>query len=315
MEPSQARTRRAMMMVCSMMLASCASTPAEKDDSDLYGMLYDGESTAAYGTEFPVDNPAEAYRSGDRAAQAGDLDRALYEYVRGLRLEDEPPADPLYSVGSIHYRRGNHRMAETAYRMALDADPDHGRAGTGLGLVQLETRQYQAAERQLRAVADNGNASWRTHNALGILADLRQEFDEALGHYEHALADTPENPVVLNNLGYSRYLAADWEGAHQALRRALRIDPDYDRAWRNLGLVHIRQRNYDDALDAVRRSGTEAEAYNDVGYVSMLEGRYSEAVEFFQKAMRLSPTFYVTASENAKEAQRKLLRAARSESE
>lgn len=295
-------------MMMGVVLAGCASNPGE-GDSDAYSMLYEGESTAAYGTAFPVDNPAEAYQNGDRAARSGDFDRALYEYIRGLQLEEEPVADPLSKVGSIHHRMGNHELAELAYRMALDVEPDHGTAGTGLGLVQLEARRYGQAEKQLRAVADNGHGSWRTHNALGILADLEEDFSAAANHYHRALERAPGNPVVLNNLGYSRYLAADWGAARDALRKALRSDHDYDLAWRNLGLVYARESNYEDALEALRRSGGEAEAYNDVGYIAMLDGRYSQAVRFFQEAIRLAPSYYVTANENAEEARRQSLKA------
>lgn len=307
MELKQPRRTAFLTMALSIVLAGCATSPRDQE-ADVYGLLYDGESTAAYATAFPVSTPAEAYRNAERAAQEGDLDRALYEYIRGLELEEEPVADPLYRVGAIHHRQGNEELAEMAYRMALDADHAHGAAGTGLGLLQLERRRHREAEAQLYAVADNGNGSWRTYNALGILADLQEDFDTAARHYNRALEWGSRNPVVLNNLGYSRYLAADWEGARSALQQAVRNAPDYDLAWRNIGLVHAREGNYEDAIEAVRRSGSEAEAYNDIGYVAMMEGRYSEAMTFFREAMRLSPTFYTTASENAEEAERRHLR-------
>jgi tetratricopeptide (TPR) repeat protein len=304
----QTRRKLFLALVFSVSLATgCATTPRQQDP-DLFGMLYDGESTAAYATAFPVGSPEEAYANAELAARGGDLDRALYEYIRGLRLEDEPAAEPLYRIGAIHHQRENHRLAEMAYRWALEADPDHGAAGTGLGLLQLARRQYDEAEAQLLSVSDQGNSTWHTHNALGILSDLHGHFDEAAGHYRRALDSSPENYVVLNNLGYSRYLAGDWGGARDALHGALRSNPNYPMAWRNLGLLHAREGNYDAALDALGRIGSEAEAYNDIGYVAMLEGRYTEAAFFFEEALRLSPTFYVTASENARHLERRIRR-------
>jgi Flp pilus assembly protein TadD len=298
-------------LALSAILAGCASIP-RNESPDVYGMLYDGESTAAYATAFPVGSPAEAYGNGDMAARAGDFDRALFEYIRGLRLESEPVAEPLYRIGAIHHQRENHRLAELAYRWALEVDPDHGPGATALGIMQLEKRQYAEAATQLESVTRSGNANWRTHNALGILSDLHGDFEEAARHFSDALNASPGNPVILNNLGYSRYLAGDLEGARDALRQALRANPRYELAWRNLGLVHAREGNYDAALDALARSGTEAEAYNDIGYVSMVGGRYSEATFFFQEAMRLSPAFYATASENARHLERRIRRSAAS---
>lgn len=291
----------------SVSLAGCATT-GQMQEPDLYSMLYDGESGAAHGTASPVSTPEEAYRHGEAAARAGDYDRALFEYIRGLQMEDEPAAEPLYRIGSIHDQRNNHELAEMAYRRALEVDPSHPEAGTSLGIMELQRRRYSEAEAQLRAVTDEGNANWRTYNALGVLADLQGNADEAVRHYTRALRKDPDNATVLNNLGYSRYLSGDWRGARDALRRALRSDPNYEMAWRNLGLVHVREQAYDDALEAFGRSGTDAEAYNDIGYVAMLEGRYADAKFFFEKAMQRSPTFYLTASENVRQAERQIRR-------
>ncbi len=298
-------------LMLSTLLWGCASNP-NNGEADPYGLLYEGASTAAYGTAFPADTPEEAYANAELASRSGDLDRALFEYIRGLRLEDDEHrrAHPLYRIGEIHHERGNLRLAEMAYRWALEADPEHGAAGTGLGILHLQRRHYSTAEAQLESVARSGHGSWRTHNALGILADLQGRFPQAARHYERALEASPDNPIALNNLGYSLYLAGDWAGAKRALTQAVRLYPDYQLAWRNLGLVHARQRDYDEALQAVARSGSEAEAYNDIGYVSMLEGRYEEAMEFFMEALRLSPSYYVTASENARYTERRLRRAA-----
>ena len=291
----------------SLILAGCATT-ADNEEPDLYGDLYDGESTAAYGTAFPVSSPEEAYRNGDAAARSGDFDRALFEYIRGLRLEDDPPADILYKIGSIHHERANQPLADIAYRWALEVQPGHPDAGTGLGIMLFQQRKYSEAEAQLRPIARGEDATWRAHNTLGILADLREQFGQAEREYNRALELAPGHHVILNNLGYSRYLAGDLQKARGALRQALRSNPDYEIAWRNLGLVLTRIGDYDEAVEAFARNGSRAEAYNDIGYVRMLEGDYAGAADFFEEAKRLSPSFYVTANENARQAKRQMRR-------
>lgn len=281
-------------------LSGCAASNSRHGGSDAYGALYDGESTAVYSTAFPVASPAEAYRNGDAALNAGDEDRALFEYLRGLQLETSPQADPLYKIGAIHHERGNYRLADLAYRWALELEPQHAWAGTGLGVVLLQQRQFELAEQQLRPIVARGNAPWKAHNALGIIADMRGEHEQATEHYQQALQANPRSARVLNNLGYSRYLAGDLPGARQALREAVSANPRYELAWRNLGLVYAREGDYDFAIEAMARNGNRAKAYNDIGYISMVEGRYDEAMNFFQEAMRLSPAYYITASQNAR---------------
>ncbi|MDX1458834.1 MAG: tetratricopeptide repeat protein [Marinobacter sp.] len=298
------------ILLAGSLLTGCATT-SPTGGGDEYGVFYEGESEATYATAFPVKSPDEAYRNGDSAAQTGDYDRALYEYIRGLRLEEEPPTDVLYKIGSIHQARDNVRLASLAYRWVLEINPDHVAAGTGLGILYLEARQYEAAKAQLEKVVNTDEpVPWRAYNALGILADMDDEAGLAVEYYLQAQAANPNSPQVLNNLGYSRYLAGDWAGARRFLQQALKLDPAYELAWRNLGLVHAREKNYHSALEALGRTGEESEAYNDVGYVSMMAGEYDQALAFFNKAMHLSPAYYVTASENARNAERMMRRRA-----
>ncbi|PXX97381.1 tetratricopeptide repeat protein [Halomonas sp. LBP4] len=283
-----------------LLLGGCASTAQQQAGSDPYAALGNGGSSVEYGTAFPVASPEEAYRNGNAALSAGDPDRALFEYLRGLRMEKRPQADPLYRVGIIHHGRGNHDLAEKAYRWALEIDADHRGAGTALGIALLEQRDFEGARQHLEPLVARGNAPWQAHNALGVIADMDGEHGLAQEHFEKALEVAPGTPLVLNNLGYSRYLAGDWTGARQSLRRAVSANPSYELAWRNLGLVYAREGDHETAIEAVARNGDRAKAYNDIGYISMLEGRYVDAMDFFQEAMRLSPAYYTTASENAR---------------
>ncbi|MCG6657309.1 tetratricopeptide repeat protein [Halomonas campisalis] len=282
-------------------LGGCATGAQQQGvNSDLYGPLGDDRSSVAYGTAFPVASPEEAYRNGEAALRARDPDRALFEYLRGLRMESRPQAEPLYRIGIIHHGRGNHDLARKAYRWALEVDSQHVGAGTALGIVLLQQRDFEGAERHLTPIASRRNAPWQAHNALGVIADMRGEHGQAESHYRQALDASPNTPLVLNNLGYSRYLAGDWPGARQSLRRAVSANPHYELAWRNLGLVYAREGDHETAIEAVSRNGDRAKAYNDIGYISMLEGRFQDAMGFFEEAMRLSPAYYVTASENAR---------------
>lgn len=296
-------------LLASAALAGCAATPSNGQMDDAYGAFYEGESSATYATAFPVGSAEEAYSYGNKAAQSGDYDRALFEYIRGLRLAEEPTADILYKIGSIHHSRENNRLAELAYQWVLRLEPEHLQAGTGLGLLYLERRQYDAAKIQLDSVVKiTTRAPWQAYNALGVLADMDSKPWNAGPYYQQALDINPDSPLILNNLGYSRYLAGDWPGARKALEAALRVNGNYELAWRNLGLVHAREKNYQFALEALGRAGNESEAYNDVGFVSMMEGDYNQALSFFQEAMRLSSVYYVKASENADNTRRMMNR-------
>ena len=268
--------RTAVVGLLAVTLSGCATT-SDSQSENPYLALYDGESTTAYSTSFPVGSLAEAVQRGDAAVRAGDLDRALYEYIRGLQVEQKPDAETLYKIGSIHDMRNNDRLAAAAYRWTLSLQPQHVGASTGLGVILLETRQYDEAGAYLGAVAEAHPQVWQAHNGLGILADLRGDSAAAIGHYRAALAALPNSALILNNLGYSQYLAGDLDGARQTLERALHSDADYELAWRNLGLVLVRSGEYERAVNALSRTSSRAEAHNDVGYILMIQGDYARA--------------------------------------
>lgn len=286
-------------IVLALALAGCASNAQRQAGADPYAALGDGGSSLEYSTAFPVASAEEAYRNGAAALRARDADRALFEYLRGMRMEQSPKAEPLYRIGIIHHGRGNHDLAKMAYRWALEVDGKHVGARTALGVALLEQRDFDNAEKQLQPLLSRGRAPWQAHNAMGVIADIRGDYSQAQSYYQKALEASPNTPLVLNNLGYSRYLAGDWAGARQSLRQAVSANPGYELAWRNLGLVYAREGDYATAVEAVARNGDRSKAYNDIGYISMLEGRYEDAMGFFEEAMRLSPSYYVTASQNA----------------
>ena len=294
------------VFVCAVLLltSGCASTPqkegsAEAAKSQRFADLYDGKSTATYATEFPVASAEEARQRGDLALRQGNTDLALYQYIQALELEkDGDHVSTLVRIGAIHASRDNTQLAEIAYQRALVINPDSTSALTGLGLVLLKKRENARAREVLTHSLQVANQQWRAHNALGILDDLEGEHQSAIAHYKQALNIHPKSPRLLNNLGYSYYLSDDRQKAVALFKRALDEDPDYERAWQNLGLVYARDEKYSAAVDAFSHTMDPAQAYNDVGYLSMLDGRYELSEAFLEEAIKLSPSYYQTANQN-----------------
>lgn len=287
-----------------LLIAGCASTPDKEgapdaSTSQAFSDLYDGKSTVTYATEFPVASAEEARQRGDLALRQGDLDLALYQYIQALELQtDGDDVGTLARIGAIHASRGNLELAEIAYRRAVVIDPDNAAALTGLGLILLKKRDNATAGEMLNHSIEVVSRQWRAHNALGIIADLEGEHPRAIAHYQAALNIQPTSPLLLNNLGYSYYLSEDWPAALAMFRQALDEDPNYKLAWQNLGLLYAREEQYTAAVDAFSHAMELSQAYNDVGYLSMLDGHYELSEAFLEEAIKLSPSYYKTANQN-----------------
>jgi len=133
-----------------------------------------------------------------------------------------------------------------------------------------------------------------------VLADAAKQFDDAIGHYEAALDQRPDSPMLLNNLGYSHYLAGRPPEAERYFRVALSFDQKYRPAIANLGLVRARQGAYEEAVQILGSIMPEAQACNDVGYIAYQLEDYESAAFFLGEAIRLSPSYFETAHANLK---------------
>ncbi len=264
-------------------LASCATTPEASPDEAA------GETQEA--------TVQASLLQGDQAYRRGDTERALFHYVSALNL-DPDNTDLLYRVGMIHSESGNLEAAEQAFRSILDSHPEHAAGLEGYGLVLLRNRKYASAKQALEQAVRLESGHWRAQNGLGVISDIENDHALAITYYELALEQRPGTAMVLNNLGYSYYLAGDWEAAEGAFNRAVSSDPKHHKAWSNLGMLYTRKGSYDQALQAFSRMMDRPEAYNSMGYVCMLEGKFDRAEAFFLDAIRLSPSYYPAAHDN-----------------
>jgi len=172
-------------------------------------------------------------------------------------------------------------------------------AGTQLRAKQEALSKAEAVTMQKAAVEpyDQSSPVW-AYNGLGILADLNGDYEVAIELYQKASHIRLKSAQINNNLGYSYYLANNWTFAEKYFRRALNYNPNYERTWRNLGLLYTRTGRYEDALMTLNRVMEKSAAYNSMGYLCMLQGKHDEADQFFDKAIELTPSYYELAYEN-----------------
>lgn len=281
-------------------LPSCAiwerkeEKPAESDLSELY---LDGKAKLLGEMLVDVASAADAEKLGDRAFQQENFDRAILYYVRAYSL-DPANIGVLEKLGYLYERRGDRKLADLAYKTILQKNPHHAVANEQLGLISLHARRYEEAKRYFRealAADPKRPASW---NGLGVLADLAGDHHEAAAHYQKALALNPQSVSILNNLAYSHYLAGDLGSARHYLKESLALDPNYRRGLENFALIEAREGRYDTAYYYFARLMPSAAAYNNVGYICMMNRDHACAERYFRKAIEESDSYYAKAEEN-----------------
>jgi tetratricopeptide (TPR) repeat protein len=91
--------------------------------------------------------------------------------------------------------------------------------------------------------------------------------------------------------GWSRLSLGDYEGAEQALVKAIQLAPGDPQSEALLGWAQMLQEKYDEAFAnfqrVLMREPQNALARINVGYICFKKGRYGEAIEHLSKAIRL----------------------------
>ncbi len=276
------RKAQLLIVIASALLSSgCVTTGASTSgDSDIF---------AAYSVE-------EILEGGNKAFDNGQFERALFIYMQALEIEQS--AETWYRIGVGKARLGDKAYAWKALKHSIELDSEFALSHQELGLINLSVGQPEQAELHLTKASELDPSLWRAWNALGVIADIDHRYDEAVLNYQSGLIGSPNSSLLMNNIGYSYYLAGNTEEATRWFGRAIMATRDYKPAVRNLALLYAGQGWYDEAIKTFSKVVDKPQAYNDTGYIAMRNGDYWKASELLTEAIRLSPTYYEKAYEN-----------------
>ena len=78
----------------------------------------------------------------------------------------------------------------------------------------------------------------------------------------------------------------------------MNYEPGFFRIRNNLAISLAWQSRYDEAISILIKVLNHEVAYNNVGYIALLNKQYPVAEKFFKKALYISPSYYVRAAHN-----------------
>ncbi len=159
-----------------------------------------------------------------------------------------------------------------------------------------EKKQLDAAIAKLTAVVGMQPNNSEAYNLLGVCYDEKGQFQEAQNEYKKAAKLEPINARFLNNLGYSYYLSGNDKQAIKWYQKAGKFTPDDKRIQNNLGLAYGRKGDFTKAKAEFVKAVGEHGALLNMGYLFSQQGRYQQAIEQFEAALKLQPNSAVAMS-------------------
>jgi tetratricopeptide (TPR) repeat protein len=154
-------------------------------------------------------------------AKRGEVTQAR-EILQRMRDQSPDNAMPLFMVeAEILDEVKRPDEARAVYDEALAAFPDDDTLLYARGLHAMKRGQIELGERDLRQIIEADPDHADALNALGYtLADQTDRFEEALALIERAHVLKPEEPAILDSLGWVHYRLGDLERALEYLQQA-----------------------------------------------------------------------------------------------
>lgn len=176
-----------------------------------------------------------------------------------------------------HARHGRDQEAQALFAAVLRRFPGNKQAKKGMKALRRRTTPTLSRD--------------DFDDVLRLCAQKRHE--AALGHVRRLCRDHPNQPALLNLLGYVLTDMGRLEDALEPYGQAIALEPDFDEAMNNIASVYTRLQRYTEALayyqDIVRRGQADADVYRNLAQALRKTDREDEAVEALQRAIKLQP--------------------------
>ncbi|MEL6286141.1 MAG: tetratricopeptide repeat protein, partial [Pseudomonadota bacterium] len=233
-------------------------------------------------------------------ADALDRNGRRDEAVGVLRAVPESSAFFPTAQGQLAWalrQSGDDEGALAIARAALETHPDRD-LKVQLSELLVSMVRDDDAERLLTEIidedAERGRADWRMFFARGAARERMGNWAGAETDLQHALTLAPDNPEIMNHLGYG------WvdrhRNLHQALimlERAAELRPSAGEIIDSLGWAYYRLGRIDEAIAQLERavslSPTSFAANDHLGDAYWRAGRHLEATFQWERALSLGP--------------------------
>ncbi|MFC1699992.1 tetratricopeptide repeat protein [Candidatus Omnitrophota bacterium] len=167
--------------------------------------------------------------------QAGKSNQALALFERAVAIDPRYP-EAYNNLGVAQEHQGQLDQARQAYQTAAQIDSDYADAYYNLAILEVTTgRTEQAVTLFEQAIAVNPKHASAYYN-LGIVYKNSARPIEAIAMFEKSIAIQPQADAY-NSLGEVYAALGEREQARVQFKRALELQPDYQKALDNLGLI------------------------------------------------------------------------------
>ena len=230
------------------------------------------------------------------ASGGGDSFVRLYLHY-GLALRPESDA-LLVQLARVAERQQESERAIAFYRR-IDAGSSWARfADFQIGLNLADLDRNEEGVTHLKSVLEEDPSDLRAYVALGGVYAAQKDYRSAADLYDRAVAQIEEPEREHWNIFYQRGIAyerlKEWEKAEPNFKTALELYPDQPQVLNYLGYSWVDMNmNLDEAMGLIQRAvelrPSDGYIVDSLGWAHYRLGEYEEAVEHLERAVSLRP--------------------------
>ncbi len=155
-----------------------------------------------------------------------------YRILRPIAADEPRDLEAIMALGNIE--RGHKKFAECVgtYSLGIDVLPPSNDKANSVwyyyrGICEGRSKQWSKAEADMRKALQLQPDQPHVLNYLGYsLVDQGQKIDEALGMIRRAVQQRPDDGYIIDSLGWAYYKVGDLTQAEKNLKRAVELKPD-----------------------------------------------------------------------------------------
>jgi tetratricopeptide (TPR) repeat protein len=264
------------------------------------GIIADATTGKWVSTDTEGVEVAMLYNKANALAREGRFEEAIQNYEAAVDI-DPCDASVYNNMATAYKLIGRLREAESAYRKALQVDPMYYRAHFRLACILVsQGREWEAQEEILRYFQSGATMA----EAETLLTGLEEADDvrRLIARIQPEVPAAPEGagmglgqrrPAELKFEEAMRLRQSNREAAAQALQAAIRLDPGFGLAYRELGGILFEMGAYEEALQkselATQLLPNDAEAWTLYGDRCVNRFHVDRALEAYERAVELNP--------------------------
>ncbi len=246
----------------------------------------------------PADGAAEILLDLATALNRGGGEpfvRLYLEYALALRPDSDAA---LVQLAAVAEQMRDSEKAIELYRRIPDASPLKEASDLQLGLNLADLDRKDEAISHLKALVEANPGDMRGYLALGGVYSSKEDFRSAADLYDKAVEILKTPGAADWNVFYQRGIAyerlKEWPKAEPNFRKALELNPDQPQVMNYLGYSWVDQgMNLHEAMDMIKKAvdmrPSDGYIVDSLGWAYYKLGQFEDSVREMERAVSLKP--------------------------